>query len=212
MNRRILRCARAVALSRRGDADRLRDRTPSESVSAKAAAVLKASFKRAGPGEARSPRPGRDAEGLQPLRRQGAAEGRRRARSRKRNLATINGRPTASTWATGRTARRSRRAARHAVLRRSEGRPPAPTATPATSSRRRSSPTARSGPACTSSARCRGYDRRDRSKYAYGKIYNAEAYSACSNMPRFGHNGILTEQQIKDVVALLLDPDSPVNK
>ncbi len=49
-------------------------------------------------------------------------------------------------------------------------------------------------------------------RYAYGKIYNSQAYSACSNMPRFGHNGILTEQQIKDVTALLLDPNSPVNK
>ncbi len=49
-------------------------------------------------------------------------------------------------------------------------------------------------------------------KYTYGKIYNSEAYVACSNMPRFGHNGILTEKQIKDSVALLLDPASPVNK
>lgn len=49
-------------------------------------------------------------------------------------------------------------------------------------------------------------------RYAYGKIYNSQAYSACSNMPRFGHNGILTEQQIKDVTALLMDPASPVNK
>ncbi len=49
-------------------------------------------------------------------------------------------------------------------------------------------------------------------RYAYGKIYNSQAYTACSNMPRFGHKGILTEQQIKDVTALLLDPDSPVNK
>ena len=49
-------------------------------------------------------------------------------------------------------------------------------------------------------------------KYAYAKVYNADAFSACSNMPRFGHNGILTEQQIKDVVALLMDPESPVNK
>ena len=49
-------------------------------------------------------------------------------------------------------------------------------------------------------------------KYTFGKIYNAEAYSACSNMPRFGHNGILTEEQIKHVTALLLDPNSPVNK
>ena len=49
-------------------------------------------------------------------------------------------------------------------------------------------------------------------RYTYGRIYNSQAYTACSNMPRFGHNGILTEQQIKDVVALLLDPQSPVNK
>ena len=49
-------------------------------------------------------------------------------------------------------------------------------------------------------------------KYTYGKIYNAQAYSACSNMPRFGHSSILTEQQIKNVTALLLDPNSPVNK
>jgi sulfur-oxidizing protein SoxX len=49
-------------------------------------------------------------------------------------------------------------------------------------------------------------------KYTYGKVYNPQAYSACSNMPRFGHNGILTEKQLKDVTALLLDPASPVNK
>jgi len=49
-------------------------------------------------------------------------------------------------------------------------------------------------------------------KYTYGKIYNSNAYAACSNMPRFGHQGILTEQQIKHVTALLLDPESPVNK
>ncbi len=49
-------------------------------------------------------------------------------------------------------------------------------------------------------------------KYAYGRIYNSKAYNACSQMPRLGHAGTLTEQQIKDLVALLLDPDSPVNK
>jgi sulfur-oxidizing protein SoxX len=49
-------------------------------------------------------------------------------------------------------------------------------------------------------------------KYTWAKLYNAEAFQACSKMPRFGHNGILTEQQIKDVMALLLDPNSPVNK
>ena len=49
-------------------------------------------------------------------------------------------------------------------------------------------------------------------KYAYGKIYNAKAYSLCSHMPRFGHSGSLTEQQIKDLTAYLLDPASPVNQ
>lgn len=49
-------------------------------------------------------------------------------------------------------------------------------------------------------------------KYTWGKIYNAQAFNACSNMPRFGHNGLLTETQIRDVMALLLDPASPVNK
>jgi len=49
-------------------------------------------------------------------------------------------------------------------------------------------------------------------RYTWGKVWNAQAYTACSNMPRFGHNGILTEQQIRHVTALLLDPNSPVNK
>ena len=57
----------------------------------------------------------------------------------------------------------------------------------------------------------RGYGA-DMQKYVYGKIYNAKAFNLCSNMPRFGHSGTLTEKQIKDLVALLLDPNSPVNK
>ena len=52
----------------------------------------------------------------------------------------------------------------------------------------------------------------DMQKYVYGKIYNAKAYNACSQMPRLGYSGTLTEEQIKDLVALLLDPASPVNK
>ena len=67
------------------------------------------------------------------------------------------------------------------------------------------------GPSLHNFAKARGYGP-DIQKYAYGKVYNSQAFSACSNMPRFGHNGILTEQQIKDVVALLMDPNSPVNK
>ena len=49
-------------------------------------------------------------------------------------------------------------------------------------------------------------------EYTWGKIWNAKAYNACSNMPRSGHMGNLTEQQVRDVMALLLDPQSPVNK
>jgi len=49
-------------------------------------------------------------------------------------------------------------------------------------------------------------------KYTWGKLYNSKAYSACSNMPRFGHAELLNEQQIRDVMALLLDPKSPVNE
>ena len=67
------------------------------------------------------------------------------------------------------------------------------------------------GPSLYHFGKLRGYTEENR-RYAYGKIYNAEGYSACTNMPRFGHKGILTEQQIKDVVALLMDPESPVNK
>lgn len=49
-------------------------------------------------------------------------------------------------------------------------------------------------------------------EYTWGKIWNAKAYNACSNMPRSGHMGNLNEQQIRHVMALLLDPASPVNK
>ena len=49
-------------------------------------------------------------------------------------------------------------------------------------------------------------------EYTWGKIWNAKAYNACSNMPRSGHIGNLSETQIKHIMALLLDPASPVNK
>lgn len=52
----------------------------------------------------------------------------------------------------------------------------------------------------------------DMQKYVYAKIYNAKAFSLCSAMPRFGYSHALSEQQIKDLVALLLDPDSPNNR
>ena len=49
-------------------------------------------------------------------------------------------------------------------------------------------------------------------KYTWGRIWNTHAFSACSGMPRYGDAGILTEQQLKHVMALLLDPQSPVNR
>lgn len=48
-------------------------------------------------------------------------------------------------------------------------------------------------------------------KYTWAKIWNSHAYNACSQMPRFGDAGILNEQQLRHVMALLLDPKSPVN-
>jgi sulfur-oxidizing protein SoxX len=49
-------------------------------------------------------------------------------------------------------------------------------------------------------------------RYTWGKIWNSKAYNACSNMPRAGAKGILTQEQVRHIVALLLDPQSPVNR
>lgn len=49
-------------------------------------------------------------------------------------------------------------------------------------------------------------------KYTWARIYDSGAFNACSYMPPFGAHKILTEQQMKDVMALLMDPNSPVNK
>jgi len=67
------------------------------------------------------------------------------------------------------------------------------------------------GPSLYQFGKLRGYGA-DIQRYAYGKIYNAKAYSLCTQMPRFGHVGALTEQQMKDLTALLMDPASPVNQ
>jgi len=48
--------------------------------------------------------------------------------------------------------------------------------------------------------------------YTWVKLWNTHAYNACSHMPRFGDQGILDEQQLKDIMAYLLDPESPVNQ
>ena len=49
-------------------------------------------------------------------------------------------------------------------------------------------------------------------QYTWVKLWNSKAYVACSNMPRFGHKNLLDEQQLRDIMALLLDPKSPVNQ
>jgi sulfur-oxidizing protein SoxX len=67
------------------------------------------------------------------------------------------------------------------------------------------------GPSLLHYGKDRKYDAAE-ARNAYTKIYNAQALAACSNMPRFGHSKILNEKQIKDVVAYLFDPASPVNQ
>jgi len=49
-------------------------------------------------------------------------------------------------------------------------------------------------------------------EYTWMKIYNGKTSNACSNMPRFGHAGLLDPKQMSDLMALLLDPKSPVNQ
>lgn len=67
------------------------------------------------------------------------------------------------------------------------------------------------GPSLTDYARLRG-STPEAIKYTYEKIYNAQAFAACSLMPRFGNNGWLTPEEIAHTVAFLLDPQSPVNR
>jgi L-cysteine S-thiosulfotransferase len=67
------------------------------------------------------------------------------------------------------------------------------------------------GPSLYHFGRNRGFTD-DTRRYAWQKVYNSEAFNACSNMPRFGQHHILTDEQIRDVVALLVDPASPVNQ
>ena len=67
------------------------------------------------------------------------------------------------------------------------------------------------GPTLWNYGKLRGYSNEVVS-YTWNRINNSKAYNACSNMPRFAHFKLLNEQQIQDVMALLLDPASPVNQ
>jgi sulfur-oxidizing protein SoxX len=68
------------------------------------------------------------------------------------------------------------------------------------------------GPSLYNYGKLRGGPTEPIVKYTWGKIWDSHAFNACSQMPRYGGAGILTEQQMKDVMALLLDPASPVNQ
>jgi len=48
-------------------------------------------------------------------------------------------------------------------------------------------------------------------KAVYDRIYNPQAEIPCGNMPRMGANKFLTIEQIKDLVAYVMSPESPVN-
>jgi sulfur-oxidizing protein SoxX len=67
------------------------------------------------------------------------------------------------------------------------------------------------GPSLTGYGKLKG-NTPEAQKGVYEKIFNAQAVLACSNMPRFGTNKVLSPEEIKDYVAYLLDPESPVNK
>jgi len=67
------------------------------------------------------------------------------------------------------------------------------------------------GPSLWNYGKNRGYSQ-EVLVYTWNRINNSKAYNACSNMPRFGHFKLLTQEQIQDVMALLLDPQSPVNQ
>jgi len=67
------------------------------------------------------------------------------------------------------------------------------------------------GPSLKGYGRLRG-NSKEVVSYTWGKLWNSHATNACSQMPRYGDANILTMTQLKDVMALLLDPNSPVNK
>jgi sulfur-oxidizing protein SoxX len=49
-------------------------------------------------------------------------------------------------------------------------------------------------------------------KAVYERIYDPHAVIPCANMPRLGANQFLTPEQIADLVAFVMSPESPVNE
>lgn len=67
------------------------------------------------------------------------------------------------------------------------------------------------GPSLQGYGKIRGTDQ-EILRLAYGIIYNAHSVFPCTRMPRQGAKGLLTQEQILDVMAYLFDPESPVNQ
>jgi L-cysteine S-thiosulfotransferase len=67
------------------------------------------------------------------------------------------------------------------------------------------------GPSLTGYGKTRGDGEATR-RFVYEMIYNPHAYFPCTNMPRMGAKGLLSEQAIADIMAYVLHPDSPVNQ
>jgi L-cysteine S-thiosulfotransferase len=68
----------------------------------------------------------------------------------------------------------------------------------------------KAGPALTGYGRNRS-NAASEAKLLYEQIYSSNAVIACSIMPRFGSHNVLSPEQIRDIVAYLLSPESPVN-
>lgn len=49
-------------------------------------------------------------------------------------------------------------------------------------------------------------------EYTYEVLYNPHVLFPCTKMPRFGANEVLTQEKIADIMAYLMDPESPVNE
>ena len=67
------------------------------------------------------------------------------------------------------------------------------------------------GPSLTGYGIIRG-DTETIRRFVYDMIYNPHAFFPCTNMPRMGAKGLLSQEAIADIMAYLLHPDSPVNK
>ncbi|MDA0237602.1 MAG: sulfur oxidation c-type cytochrome SoxX [Proteobacteria bacterium] len=67
------------------------------------------------------------------------------------------------------------------------------------------------GPSLYQFGKLRGYSD-EVLRYTWAKIFNSQAFLMCSNMPRYGYKGILTVEQMRNIMGLLLDPQSPVNE